>query len=231
MKNNRSLSIAYDFLTKHELSTASPPLDSLFWKLWNASIAIAHQALNTPFIQGIKSGTLNPTAYGSFNISDAYYCFNGAQDYLVAESKASNPTLKAFLTKKYNGYLNYNNTFPKVWHIKDATGIVPSDICKQYAEFESNIASHKDPIYALIVMIPCEYLWAWLAEQLAPNTTPGNLYTPWITENNDPKSAYAMGNFLVEYQKENHIDETLAMELFKQAMRYEYQNFNAAICN
>ena len=228
MKNNRSIKLNRSFVTEHKLSTAPPPADSLFWKMWYACKDIADETLNTQFIQEIKSGTLNPVTYGGFNISDAYYCFNGTQDYLNAMDKASNPTLKAFLHKKYNSYQNYNDTFPKTWHVKDAEGIVPSEVCKLYSKFESMVASHQDPIYVLIVMIPCEYLWTWLAEQLSP-PLPGNLYTPWVTGNNDPSGAYAMGNFLVEYQKENPINEELATQLYTQAITYEYQNFNTAV--
>ncbi|RSC93356.1 thiaminase II/PqqC family protein [Tenacibaculum singaporense] len=228
MRNNRATLLDQTFLTEHKLSTAPPPADSLFWNMWNACQEIADKALNTQFIQEIKSGTLNPVDYGGFNINDAYYCFNGAQDYLTAMNRASNPTLKALLFKKYHSYQKYNETFPKTWHIKDAKGIVPNEVCKQYSQFESMVVSHQDPIYALIVMIPCEYLWAWLAEQLAPPSSK-NLYASWITANNDPGGAYAMGDFLSDYQKEKPIDEKLATQLYTEAITYEYQNFNTAL--
>ncbi|WP_440122302.1 hypothetical protein [Tenacibaculum sp. Ill] len=228
MRNNRATQLDHKFVTEHKLSTTPPPADSLFWNMWNTCEDIANKALNTQFIQEIKSGTLSPVNYGGFNINDAYYCFNGAQDYLTAMNRTSNATLKALLFKKYDSYQKYNETFPKTWHIKDATGIVPNEVCKQYSQFESMVASHQDPIYALIVMIPCEYLWAWLAEQLAP-TSSKNLYASWIAGNNDPSGAYAIGNFLIEYQKENPIDEKLATQFYTQAITYEYQNFNTAL--
>lgn len=228
MKNNRSTKLDSDFVTKHQLSTDPPPEHSLFWKMWKNNTTIAEKALNTQFIQGIKSGTLNPVNYGAFNISDAYYCFHGAEDYLSAADNTNNPILKAFLLKKYNSYQKYYATFPTTWHIKDANGIMPSDICKEYSEFESEVAQHRPSIYTLIVMIPCEYLWAWLAAQLAPPIA-GNLYTSWITENNSPSGAYAMGNFLEYYQNEYPIDETLALQLYTKAMNFEYENFKTAI--
>ena len=160
MKNNRSLQLDQDFININQLSTARPPEDSLFWKLWNQNVKIAKEALNTDFVQGIKNGTLDPVTYGSFNVSDAYYCFHGADDYQTAVGKANSPGLKAFLQKKYEGYESYNATFPTTWHIKDADGIQPSDVCEQYAEFESSVAQNQEPIYTLIAMIPCEYLWA-----------------------------------------------------------------------
>ena len=215
------------FIDEHKLSTESPSKDSLFWRLWNSCEEIANQALSTDFVQGIKSGTLDPVKYGGFNVSDAYYCFHGADDYLNAAKKASDPTLKAFLMKKYNGYVTYNNTFPKIWHVKNAEGIEPIEVCKAYSEFESQTIAESDAIYCLIVMLPCEYLWAWLGAQLAPPAK-GNLYAPWITGNNDPSGAYAMGNFIDLYQKTYSIDESYAFKIYSQAMTYEFENFRDA---
>jgi len=228
MKNPRRISLSEE-LMKLNLSTEEPPPDSLFWKMWNSCTEIANEALETPFIQGIKLGNLDPIKYGGFNVSDAYYCFNGAQDYLEAESATEDETLRAFLLEKYNSYQKYNEEFPKVWHIRDARGVVPIDVCKNYSEFESNVASHEEPIYCIVVMIPCEYLWYWLANQLAPPGQ-GNLYAQWITENDDPTGAYALGNFLNDYQKAHpgEIDEEKAIQIYTQAMTYEKENFRAA---
>lgn len=227
MKNNRRLDLSDNFIDKHKLSTDPPPEDSLFWKMWNTCSTIANQTLETPFIVGIKNGTLDPVTYGGFNVSDAYYCFHGAQDYLAAESRATHKTLKAFLLKKYHSYQKFNDTFPTTWHIKDANGIVPSEVCKNYSAFETNVATNEDPIYCLVTMLPCEYLWAWLGEQLSPPAT-GNLYAPWITGNNDPSGAYAMGNFLNDYQQSFSFDEDKAIQLYTQAMNFEQQNFATA---
>jgi hypothetical protein len=45
-----------------------------------------------------------------------------------------------------------------------------------------------------------------------------------------PDSAYAMGNFLDKYQADHRgeIDESNAIQIYKQAMTYEYRNFAAA---
>ncbi|ACF13136.1 transcriptional activator, TenA family [Chloroherpeton thalassium ATCC 35110] len=229
MKNPRRLVLTAEFIAKHGLSTAPPPENSLFWKMWNACESIAQASLNTDFIQGIKNGTLDPVKYGAFNVSDAYYCFNGAQDYLAAESRASDPTLRAFLYEKYNSYQTYNEEFPDTWHIRDARGVIPLEICEEYSGFEKTVASHENPIYTLVAMIPCEYLWYWLAHELYPPAS-GNLYAPWIDGNNYPDGAYAMGNFLNDYQiaHPDEIDENTAIEIYTQAMTYEQRNFSAA---
>lgn len=228
MKNNRNFQLDPEILKAHNLSTDPPPKDSLFWRMWNSCTGIADKALNTKFVQGIKNGTLDPTLYGGFNVSDAYYCYHGAADYKVAVDKAKDPVLKAFLTQKYNSYKKYNDTFPETWHIKSAESVVPSSVCKAYSDFETSTIAKEDPIYALIVMLPCSYLWAWLGATLSPPNK-GNLYADWITGNNYPHGPHAMGNFIVDYQKVYPLDEKKAMMIYQEAMTYEWKNFVAAV--
>ena len=215
-------------LKKHPISTDSPPEGSLFWEMWNACASIAEAALNTDFMQGIAKGTLDPVVYGRYNVSDAYYCFNGAQDYKIAVDKTDDPILKAFLTKKYESYQKFNATFPATWRLKDASSIVPSDVCRQYSAFETHVARNYEPIYCLISMLPCEYLWAWLGGQLSPPAK-GNLYAPWINSNNYTDGAYAMGNFLHNYVAKHKVDKAQALEIYHQAMTFEQQNFATAV--
>jgi thiaminase (transcriptional activator TenA) len=230
MKNPRRIALTDEVIAEHNLSTDPPPPDSLFWKMWSSCTGIAQEALQTPFIQGIKSGTLDPIRYGGFNVNDAYYCFHGAQDYLASARRAADPTLQMFLNKKHSSYQKYNATFPGIWRIRDCAGIVPFEVCQQYSDFEITVASQEDPIYCLIVMLPCEYLWYWLAVQLG-SPKPENLYASWVTGNDSPKGPYAMGNFLDAYQREHPggVDEQKAIQIYTQAMTFEQQNFAAAM--
>ncbi|MCE7991650.1 MAG: TenA family transcriptional regulator [Roseivirga sp.] len=227
MKNNRAIQLPQETINLHNLSTAPPPENSLFWKMWHTCEDIAQGALATKFVQGIGTGTLHPQTYGAFNVSDAYYCFNGAADYQTAVDKATNPVLKAFLQHKHDSYESYNNTFPDTWRVKNGDSIVPTAVCKAYSDFESNICANEEAIYALVVMLPCEYLWIWLGQQLAP-AKEGNLYSDWITGNQDPSGAFAMGNFINAYQRANPIDEDKALAIYKQAITYERDNFATA---
>ncbi|OUR70401.1 hypothetical protein A9Q76_07635 [Arcobacter sp. 31_11_sub10_T18] len=78
-------------------------------------------------------------------------------------------------------------------------------------------------------MLPCEFLWYWLASQISP-AKQGNLYAPWISGNDDPHGAYVMGNFLNDYQivNPNSIDNDLAIQIYKTAMTFEFRNFQSA---
>lgn len=230
MKNPRGIQLTPELIEKHQLSTTKPASDSLFWKLWNANKDIAEKALNTKFVQGIKNGNLDPGKYGAFNVSDAYYCFHGAEDYGSAVERGTHPALKDFLSQKMKSYNDYNDGLVKSWRLKDGSGIVPTDVCKAYSDFERRVATTEDPIYCIIVMLPCEYLWYWLGDTLNPPTK-GNLYASWITGNLYSDGAYGMGNFLELYQQKypEGIDEAKAMAIYKQAITFEYQNFQTAL--
>jgi len=222
MKPSRRLQLTQEFIDKYNLSTSPPPPSSLFWKMWNACSSIAQSALATKYIQGIKNGNLDPVTYGAFVVNDAYYCFNGPWDYLVAANNTTDVTLNAFLMAKFKSYLAYNHVFAQTWHLWNGLGIMPMSVTQNYAEFERNVATLNDPIYTLVVMIPCEYLWYWLASQMSPVN---NLYADWINGNNDPSGAYAIGNFLNQYT--GTLDPTIATNLYTQAMNFEQQGFAA----
>jgi thiaminase/transcriptional activator TenA len=235
MKHKRHISLDDAFTKQYALSTASPPEDSLFWELFKNAHSIAEEALQTDYIQGINSGTLDPNVYARYNISDAYYCYRGPEDYKAAVQRAKDPVLKAFLQKKQESYANYDASLPQLWRVQSSAGITPSKVCKEYADYETAVATGtlpllkdiQDPVYTLIVMLPCEYLWPWLAQQMRPNHA--NLYNFWITGNNDPSGAFKIGNFIHQYEQSHSINHEVANEIYQQAMTYEYLNFKTAI--
>jgi len=216
-------------INKHQLSTDPPPKDSLFWRLWDSSKSFADKSMKTDFLQGLKAGNLDPIKFGAFNVSDAYYCFKGTDCYEMAEKRADNPILKAFINQKVEGYVEYNKRFNETWFIKDANSIMPPAICTEYSDYEEKISADEDPIYTLILMLPCEYLWVWMSENMMPVDS-RNIYGNWIKENLISEIPYAMGNFLDLYLKENPgiIDEDKAMEIYNKAMEYEYRYFLSA---
>lgn len=226
MRNARALTITQQLAVAHKSMEAPPPADSLFWVLWNDNRDIAKAALHTPFIQGIARGTLDPVTYGRYNVSDAYYCFHGADDYAIAAKKAKDVVLKAFLHAKHASYRSYNETFPHTWHIRDSRGIEPGDICRDYSKFEREVVQRERPIYALVAMLPCEHLWPWLGTSIGPSD-PSNLYKCWIDENSDFGGAYKVGNVIAGFEERHpgEIDIEKACDIYRTAMTYEWQNF------
>jgi len=217
-----------------ELSGKKPVRNSLFWKLWNANLETAKKALNTPYIQGIKRGDLDPRTYGFSVVNDAYYCFHGGRDYMIAAERKDykDEILKVYIQEKAKSYQDYNEEFKKMWHLKSAESVTPMKITREYADYETQVVSAEKPIYTLIVNLPCEWLWSWLAMQLdgdddKPKT---NLYDFWIQDNKDPSGAFKMGN-CIEYYMRHHpdqVDVDKAMEMYSKAMMYELQGFEAS---
>ena len=227
-KHVKRITLPKDFYSEHGIPETPPVPGSLFWTMWEACQDIAKEALATGYIQGIGNGNLDPKLYGSYTVMDAYYCFRGAEDYRDAAAKTYDPTLKAFLNHKYQSYHSYNQSFKTEWGLKDASGINPNKAVKDYSDLEHEVVVNEDPIYSLIVMLPCEYLWYWLSDQLKGNVE-NNLYGFWITGNLDPSGAYAMGNYINMYQKHypKVIEEANALNIYRQAMQGELSDFKA----
>ena len=111
------------------ISTEPPPEDSLFWKMWKNSKDIAERSLNTDYIQGIKKGTLSPNSYGYSTVNDAYYCFEGPDNYHKAAQRTDDFALKKYLLALEKSYRDYNEDFVTNWHLKDASSIKPIQVC------------------------------------------------------------------------------------------------------
>ncbi|QSX37408.1 hypothetical protein [Shewanella sedimentimangrovi] len=236
MRNPRRLHDHRLLVEKHRLDTQAPAADSLFWRLWqDGGSELAHKALATGFVQGIRTGSLDPRSYGAFNVSDIYYCCKGADDFGDAALRTRDPVLRDFLLHKQQSYEKYYRAACREWRLADPKAVLPSDTAKRYSDFERRLATGQaeagkaaDPIYTLIAMLPCEYLWGWLAQQLSP-ATDTNLYGPWISSNACVAGAFAIGNFIEAYIGEHAVDEELARQLYLTAMELEYRNFEGAL--
>lgn len=212
---------------QNSVTAAPPPADALFWKLWNACLPIAQKVLMTDFFKGISAGNLDPNAYGSLMVQDAYYCFEGRDAYAVAATHPLDEVCGEFMTAKAESYDEYNVYYHQTWHVREASGVIPGNDIKGYADYEAYVASHMDSPYMLAVMLPCEYLWPWVANSLKPKTDPASLYYFWIESNGGiPEGAYQMANLLESYR--SSIDEAKVMEVFTRAMTYELKVFTSA---
>ena len=209
------------------LSSDEPPADALFWEMWNECEDIARQVLDTDYFRGIRNNNLDPNAYGSLMVQDAYYCFEAENAYAAAASHPLDDVCSDFLKGKCASYEEYNLYYHGPWHIRDASGVIPDDPIKSYADYEAHVAGHLDSPYLFCVMLPSEYLWNWIANQLLPTASPDGLYYFWIEGNGGtPDGAYQMANMLENYRTQT--DEEQAKEIFHTAMRHELEVFSTA---
>jgi thiaminase/transcriptional activator TenA len=205
-----------------------PPSGSLSAKLWDSSTSLAQDALNTLYIQGIAHGTLDPNNYGQYSVQDAVYCSNAIESYNTAIGKAADGTIRAFLTARRDGYIKYKDNIFSQWHIGQPSAINPSPApaAKQYMAFESMVALRLPPLYLVIAMIPCERLWSWLANQVKPGPSSGNLYNFWINGNLNDSGAQKLETFINQHV--NNIDAKLALGVYQGCMTGEGDFFRSA---
>jgi thiaminase/transcriptional activator TenA len=204
-----------------------PSPSSLFWKMWNANEDIAIEVLNTDYFNGILAGNLSPVAFGSLMVQDAYYCMKGRDDYSAAATHAIDGACKTFCQNKRDSYDDYNQYYHTTWHIREAESVIPGAEIKGYADYEAYVAGNLETPYLFCVMLPCEYLWTWVANQLNGKVPGSSLYRFWVDANEGvPTGAFQMGNLLETYR--DSIDESKALEIYAKAMNYELEVFKAS---
>ncbi len=220
-------------MKKITLSTTPPTKGSKSWQLWTDSGDIAKEALDSDFIKGIGSGTLDPDEYGHYTIQDSAYCTHAQNDYRTIEKRATTEgytDLAAFAQARYESYLTYTNQVIKDWHLASTAAIVPGPAAQAYINFEHYVANDLPPIYGVIAMIPCDQLWPWLATSLQADIRPGNLYDFWIKNNADWHGAYRLDNFVDSWFQANPevYDEVTALYVFQSCMTGEVNFFRSA---
>lgn len=221
-------------------STTEPPPDSLFWKLWRSNFGLASNALSTRFVEGVRTGDLSREVYTAWSQSDAFYCAQSALFYKLASDRAygeHDEVLGRFLRKKYEWFKSYNDFFYNGSYETNgnesdvngnAVDAVPSRVILEYVSFQHWVVLKFHPVYTLIVMLPCEWLWAWLTQKLSTKVDASNEYIDWIRYNTDASSAFASANFIHNFMKshDNIIVPSIADELYRTAIIFEIDNFN-----
>lgn len=223
--------------TMHAKVNNPPSQDSFFFKAFNDSIDIANNVVKTKYLTAMKQGTLNPQDFGCLTVQDAYYCYRAAEtltSLLCKIDKDKDPELYDLANSKCVGYIEYNTTFFKDWHLSTSSCITPTENFRSYAEHEHNVMCAYAPIYTLVAMLPCYYLWPWFGKQIKQSSDykPG-VYESWFDGCWDGDtyfdSAYDVGNFIEEWKnKGKEFDEKTAMEIYKTSMNHELAVFNDA---
>ncbi|MEM8930063.1 MAG: TenA family transcriptional regulator [Acidobacteriota bacterium] len=195
-------------------------------RLWERSLDLARAALDSDYIQGIRKGTLDPEAYGQYSVQDVAYCHRGLDDWRRVATRASHASVRSFAEARVKSWQSYVEETYAAWHITDPAAVRLCDAAQAYADFESEVATSYEPIYAVVVMTPCDRLWSWLARQLRADATASNLYRFWIEENRDDSGAVHLEQ-AIDANAEL-LDEDTASKVFRRAMRGELDFFRAA---
>ena len=216
------------------LDDKTPPAEDAFsWRLWLECKDLAQLALESDYVQGLKNGTLDPNRYGQYTVQDAVYCERAETDYQTVEQRAQaagESDIASFAKARHESYASYNQSTFAAWHIADPSAMELSDAAQAYADFEHKTATEAEPIFGLIMMIPCNQLWAWLASELKNDAGPNNLYSFWITGNNDWGGAYRLDNFIDAWHAAHpgQLDHRRALYTYRSAMTGELNFFRSA---
>lgn len=227
-----------EYLGKRMAVNAEPPSqDSFFFRAFNENIDTANAVVNTQYLQAMKAGKLNPQDFGCLTVQDAYYCYRSAEtlnSLLCKIDKEKEAELYELADSLYEGYVDYNQTFFTDWHLHTASSITPTDTFRSYSEHEHYVMCAYEPIYTLVALLPCYYLWPWFGKEIKSSGgyTPG-VYKSWFDGCWDGDSyfdsAYVIGNFIEEWKsKGKEFDEELAKQTFKTSINYELAAFTEA---
>lgn len=220
------------FLQEQNLTIYDPDTDSFLYQAFQNNLDCAKQALSTSYLQGIKHGNLDPDTYGAFIIQDTYYCFHGVATLEKACDLAIHePTMRVILQYIKDAYKGYcDHTLEAKWHLISTGSITVRPSLKAYTEFEYKVATSEPLIYTIVALLPCYYLWSWLALQMK-DYDPSNIYKNWIEDNLDMDPSSILSHFLECYRKASPslFDEAKAMDIFKKSMNFELMNFRDAI--
>lgn len=220
-----------------DVNIEPPSQDSFFFRAFNANIDIANAVIDTQYLQAMKVCKLNPQDFGCLTVQDAYYCYLAAdtlRSLLCKIDKEKESELYNLANSQYEGYIDYNKTFLVDWHIHTANCVTPTDTFKAYAEHEHHVMCAYDPIYTLVALLPCYYLWPWFGKKIKESEgyAPG-VYHSWFdgcwADDSYFDSAYAIGNFIEAWKGNGkEFDEDLAMQIFQTSMKYELAVFSEA---
>ena len=226
----RSMGFSQEYLRSLNAVNEPPSDDGFLITTFNKYIDSANSAYSSEFIQGIKNGSLDPERYGCLNVLDAYYCYRAASSMWKAAEKVKtvDETAYSMLVQLYNGYSKYNAVYKDHWHIQTITDILPTDNFRLYADHEEKQADNEDVLYFLVSILPCYYLWSWMANKIDKDSSsdPG-LYKFWVDGNKGvPSTAAVVDKFINERTGSSVWDLQKAEKIFATSLDFENKVFN-----
>lgn len=202
--------------------------------LWEDSLEIAFKAFETPFVQGLRFGTLSPTKFGAYMVQDAVYLEKLSETLMVASKNVQRNKgiiFKEFFLEQATNYMRYANDLYHDWQIAESSAVKLGGACKAYTDYQLDVATKMYPIYTITAMIPCVKLWPWIGQQLQEGNNTFGVYQDWIVYNFDPTyDGYTkLDNWVDEWHARGLIDENKAKDVYENCMKGEYLFFDRAM--
>ncbi|MEO0455251.1 MAG: TenA family protein [Cyanobacteria bacterium P01_A01_bin.114] len=202
---------------------------SLSAKLWTAHQDLIQASLNTPFVQGIRDGTLAKNKFAYYVGQDAFFLEAFARAYSIAAAKA--PDWQSFntfheLAGGVLAELKLHEGYAQTWGV-NIKAVQPGSATRQYTDFLLATAWSQPVGVTAVAMSPCMRLYAYLGQALSKDGIPEHAYKDWI-------ATYSSSDFeplaqqLEALVDEHAQDSDLIRSTYRYAMLCERDFFQAA---
>ncbi|XP_052800069.1 uncharacterized protein LOC128231370 [Mya arenaria] len=237
-RSPRSATHLVHHLDASPLMVAADVIDAISFKtteillseyLWQQTQQYHIQALQSGFVHGIRSASLDPEGFGGFMLQDSVFCYEASNNIAIAESNATDPFIKQFLQEKFQAYQDYYQALIHTWHIENVSGIKLGQACSAYIAHEHDVAMNYNSVYFVVALIPCAKLWPWIGQQIAADTGNFGVYTKWVQENFSPDSSGVTKyeTLINNAEAQGVINRNEALEIYTKSMIGEVNFFSS----
>jgi thiaminase/transcriptional activator TenA len=202
---------------------------SLSRDLWSANSDLARASLESPFVQGIRDGSLARARFAHYIGQDAFYLEAFARAYTVAAAKA--PSWDDFqalhsLAGGVFSELRMHQQYAAEWDINIQT-VEATPTTRRYTDFLLATAWSSDVGLTAAAMSPCMRLYVHIGQELARTNPPEHTYTHWIQTYSNPELEQLAQQ--LEELTDRYASETPRVrDTYRYAMQCEYDFFQSA---
>jgi thiaminase (transcriptional activator TenA) len=203
-------------------------LTSLAGSLWHQNQFLADAALKHPFVQGIASGQLSRAAFAYYVGQDAAFLDAYCRAYALALAKAPDREgLMVFreLLDAAADELDLHRGYAARWDIDLHQAASPETA--SYTNLVLAVAALEPVGHIAAVMAPCMRLYAYLGQQLEPETEAESPFREWVTAYSSAQFE-ALASRLEELLDRYGGDPDRLAALYRRAMELELAFFDSA---
>lgn len=151
--------------------------------LWVENTDLAQAALEHPFVQGLRAGSLPRNCFQSYIAQDAYFLDAFARAYALALAHSPDQRgVRDFfdLLSGVQEELRLHTSYATAWGV-DLSAVTPTEATLAYTDFLLATAALRGVGATCAAMTPCMRLYAFLGQELARSElAEDHPYSEWI---------------------------------------------------
>ncbi|MFW6135921.1 MAG: thiaminase II [Chloroflexota bacterium] len=155
-------------------------------QLWDGIAPIYQAILEHPFVTGLTDGSLSEDRFQFYAIQDAHYLRDFAKSLAAAAAKAPRDEWTEFFSEHARDTLvverALHDSFFTGWDLTPeqvyATPVAPTTLA--YTSYLLRVAHGASFEEAVAALLPCDWIYIEVGEQLLKEGSPNSLYRSWI---------------------------------------------------